>query len=508
MLETKHGGLKPDDFSDVAEARVFCNTVTGELIFTDSFGWMQYDGQRWVASAAAARKLAHTFTDNQIKDASKYLKELHGIAAKAKVDGDTERAAQAGKDIEIAEHYLKFARRVRNTSRLNAMLTESEAILWTDTDALDADSMVLNCEDGTYDLRSGDRRDHDADDLITKMCAGSPDGSDTHGRELWEAFLAKVTGGDGELVRYLQMVSGMAAVGRVFSEVLVLAYGQGGTGKSTFFNTIHAMLGSYSQVIPAELLLCGKDSGKHQTVLLKGARMALCGELESDAEVLSTSAMKRLTSRDPIYGELKFRNGFWFQPSHTIFLYSNHLPQVRQTDSGTTDRLRVVPFDQRIRGTAGEVKDYEGYLIRNAGKYILHWIIQGAVMFLKAGGVLPEPAAVKDLSEKYVQEFDSIGNFLEEYTIAQPGGYVQSRVLYRQYEAYCKDRGERPRSETRFGIDLTERRHLKRDRKGGCRIWLDIVLKSYVTDEFGIRQEDTAKNQREIDAALQRELMG
>ena len=48
------------------------------------------------------------------------------------------------------------------------------------------------------------------------------------------------------MVQYKQQIVGMAAVGRVYMEALIIAYGEGSNGKSTFWNTVARVLGTYS----------------------------------------------------------------------------------------------------------------------------------------------------------------------------------------------------------------------------------------------------------------------
>ena len=73
---------------------------------------------------------------------------------------------------------------------------------------------------------------HNPKNYCTKITRVSPS---EKGRELFEKFLDQITCGDKELQDYLQLVCGMGAVGKVFHENLILAYGSGRNGKSTFF---------------------------------------------------------------------------------------------------------------------------------------------------------------------------------------------------------------------------------------------------------------------------------
>lgn len=50
------------------------------------------------------------------------------------------------------------------------------------------------------------------------------------GRQLWEDALEMFFCGDKELIEYVQMVVGMASIGRVCMEALIIAFGGGRNG--------------------------------------------------------------------------------------------------------------------------------------------------------------------------------------------------------------------------------------------------------------------------------------
>ena len=91
-------------------------------------------------------------------------------------------------------------------------------------------------------------------DLLTKQTAVGP--SD-EGVQIWADALDVFFQGDPELIGYVQRIVGLAAIGQVFVEALVIAYGDGRNGKSTFWNTIARVLGTYSGTISADALTVG-----------------------------------------------------------------------------------------------------------------------------------------------------------------------------------------------------------------------------------------------------------
>ncbi|PGX66826.1 DNA primase, partial [Cutibacterium avidum] len=60
---------------------------------------------------------------------------------------------------------------------------------------------------------------------------------------MWEETLQLIFQADAELIGYVQRICGLAAIGKVMIEALIIAYGDGANGKSTFWNTIARVLG-------------------------------------------------------------------------------------------------------------------------------------------------------------------------------------------------------------------------------------------------------------------------
>jgi putative DNA primase/helicase len=59
---------------------------------------------------------------------------------------------------------------------------------------------------------------------------------------LWLRFLHEASGGDAELVSYLQRFSGYLLTGDTREHALLFIYGPGGNGKSVFLNMVTARL--------------------------------------------------------------------------------------------------------------------------------------------------------------------------------------------------------------------------------------------------------------------------
>ncbi len=91
----------------------------------------------------------------------------------------------------------------------------AKPMLSADVNDLDKNENLLNTPYATYNLTLGisGEQPHDPRDLITKITECSPG---TDGMQIWEDALQLFFCGDTELIEYVQMVVGMAAIGKVY----------------------------------------------------------------------------------------------------------------------------------------------------------------------------------------------------------------------------------------------------------------------------------------------------
>ena len=234
---------------------------------------------------------------------------------------------------------------------------------------------------------------------------------------------------------------GLAVVGRVYQEILIIAYGGGANGKSTFWNTVSRVLGTYSGKLSAETLTVGcKRNVKPEMAELKGKRLIISSEMEEGMR-LNTAVVKQLCSTDEIFAEKKYKAPFAFTPSHTLVLYTNHLPKVGANDDGIWRRLIVIPFNAKIEGN-NDIKNYADYLYENAGGYILKWIIEGAKKAIDADFKTELPQVVKDAIQAYREDNDWLGHFIEERCDVDVSYTEKSGELYQRYREYAVQNGE------------------------------------------------------------------
>ena len=462
------GSLKPDDYSDVGQAKVIALECAQELAYTPGTDFIRFTGKRWEESKPKALGLVIDFLDRQLADANtcvqraqKRLIEL-GVSEEVVLAGGKDLQKQVqGNQMEAffallgALAYKQFVMKRRDMKYIQSAMQASKPMVEIDQNDLDKDENYLNCPDGTYDMAHGmlGRHDHDSDDLITKITAASPG---DEGSALWQETLETIFQGDQELIDYVQRIVGLAAIGEVYQEAMIIAYGDGSNGKSTFWNTIAAVMGSYAGLISADALTVGcKRNVKPELAEVKGMRLLIASELE-EGQRLSTSIVKQLCSTDLIEGEKKYKDPFKFRPTHTLVLYTNHLPRVGATDTGIWRRLIVIPFNARITGNS-DIKNYSKYLVANAAPAIMKWIIQGAQKAIRDNYRLKAPKCVQEAIARYKADNDWMSHFLDECCETGEGMKEKSGELFAAYRAFCGRTNDFCRSTAEFYTSLEQR---------------------------------------------------
>lgn len=418
-----------------------------ELRFVPNVGWHVWDAKRWRVDG-----------DGEVHRRAKQT--VRQIAMDALEEPATKKA----------EAQLKFALKSEARQRLEAMvaLAETDGDVVATVDDLDPDPYALNVDNGTVDLLTGELRDHDQQDHITKLAPVyyDPDAK----APTWDGYLDTIFNGDQELIRFLQRGVGYSLTGSTTAQVMFILHGRGANGKSTFLETVRSMLGDYAQQAPADLLMqarANRGGATPDLARLPGARFVSAVET-GEGRRLDEPLVKQITGGDRIAARRLYRDVFEFTPTHKLWLATNHLPEVRGTDEAIWRRIRLVPFTVTIP----EAKRDKQLAAKLRGELpgILAWSIRGCTDYLADG--LEEPDAVKAATQSYRDEMDELGAFLEERvaieeTLDAARVSVRAAVLFTAYEYWCKDGGISPMSMTAFGRQLGERGLHREKRRDG-----------------------------------------
>ncbi len=397
-----------------------------------------------------------------------------------KVGRDMLHEAADENDRHVRDRLVHHAKKSLNERGVNAMvnLAKTDERVKVSPDLFDSDPYLLNCLNGTVDVRTGTLRVHERDDLITKLApvAYHPEADDSE----WTAFLERVLP-IPELRDFMRMSVGYSAIGNAAEHVMFILYGLGANGKSTFTETIKATLGEYAHRTTTASLSSGGWSSNGPTpdlANLKGRRFTYASESE-EGQRLDEATIKSITGGGTINARHLYGKPFEFEPSHTLWLETNHKPRVRGTDPAIWRRLMLVPFTVSI---PKEQQDrYLPQKLRAQASGVLNWIVRGAWEWHNSEDGLVVPEAVEAATKDYRFEMDRIAQFIQDECLTGAEFEAKLGDLYAAYRLWvgADENTEQVEGKTTFGLRL-EAKGFQKGRASTAartRIWRGIGLK-------------------------------
>ena len=120
---------------------------------------------------------------------------------------------------------------------------------------------------------------------------------------------------------------------------------------------------------------------------------------------------------------------FDFDPQLTLMIAGNNQPSFRGVDEAIRARVVLVPFtvtippEKRDKGLFDKLKA--------EGPAILRWAIDGALQWQKHG--LGVPAKVMAASTEYLDEEDTVGQFIRDELLEVQGHFTSNDDLHQRF---------------------------------------------------------------------------
>ncbi|MDP9364209.1 MAG: phage/plasmid primase, P4 family [Chloroflexota bacterium] len=418
--------------TDLGNAQRLVDRHGEDIRYCGAWGkWLVWDGRRW--------------TVDDTGQIYRYAKEtVRSIYGEAREEQDPDRRKEVAKWGAMSED----ARRVEAMIRM----ARSEEGIAIRPDDLDPDPWLLNCRNGTLDLLTLELRDYRRDDHITKAIevAYEPGAACT----LWLDYPTTTMGGKTHLVDYLQRLVGYFLTGDTREKALPIGWGVGDTGKTTFSETILALLGGdFAMVAPQSTIEAKKHAGgiPNDLARLKGARLVVVSET-AEGMLLDEGRVKALTGGNKITA--RFLNAEWFDyiPEFKLFIETNNKPRIRESGTAIWNRVKLIPFEVVIPKERQDKELKSKLLVELPG--ILAWAVEGCRRWQEGG--LADPEEVKVATKEFRDESDLVGEFLDEMTVADPpdhdgpASHVGTVALYTAFKSWATSRGQHPIAKQTF----------------------------------------------------------
>ena len=360
-------------------------------------------------------------------------------------------------DEDKRKEYLKFVIRMGDRRFRDRLAKDAADGMRISATVFDRHPHLVNCINGTYDLREMIFREHSWEDFLTMQTNFSYSVNQPRCQR-WEQFITEITEGDKEKADYLQRAAGYSILGEQKEECMFILHGKTTrNGKSTFLDAIQHLLGSYATVTPVELIC--KNNGKNRDenaasptlARLKGKRFVTMAESDTSGR-LDESAIKQYTGGEDVTGRELYQMPITFKPQFTMWLSCNDLPAVRDKSIFASERLRVIEFNRHF-SQAEQDKTLKTYFeSQDAMKGIFTWLIAGYFKYLRFG--LNMPKSLRRVVAEYEKDNDLVLQFLEEKCEKEEQYTHKAKSLYESYKMWCKSGGYNVCSIKKFIAEL------------------------------------------------------
>jgi putative DNA primase/helicase len=340
--------------------------------------------------------------------------------------------------------YLKMILRYGQLRYRETMVKDARDKFFISQTDLDKNLDLFNCQNGTYNLRTGEFRHHNPVDLLSKVSSviyipGARS-------EEWERFISEIMLHDAAKISYLQTISGYALTAETSLECCWILYG--GTtrnGKSTFVETLSYLMGNgagYALAMQPQTLAQKQNKDTRQAsgdiARLDGCRFLNASE-PPKRMLFDVALLKTLLGRDSITARHLFEREFEFIPRFKLFINTNFLPVIQDDSLFSSGRINVITFDRHFspqeqdRNLKDKLKTPENI------SGIFNWCLDGLKRFRKSGAIPPK--AVQEATAEYRQSSDKIGNFIQDCLIRAEGKNCAAGSVYQRYSEWCDNNG-------------------------------------------------------------------
>ena len=418
--------------------------------------WRTWDGRRWAL------------------DSGELPRRWMGELAKALLIEAADIHDPAAQSAQVRWALRSQARSVVDNS---LSLAQSLAGVGVGQVEWDADPWALNCENGTIDLRTGQLREHRRRDLVTRLAPVDFHPTGAAKSDAWEKFLAAAVP-DPEVREFLQRAVGYSLTGDTREEKLLFIHGPAAAGKSTFLETVRAVLGDYATTADFETFIRRPAGGgpRNDIARLAGARLVVGIEVQQGA-ALAEGLVKTLTGGDTVAARFLYGETFEFRPTFKLWLAANDAPRVSAEDTGVWRRILRVPFDHVVPPERRDPGLKPRLLADRAA--VLAWAVQGCLAWQKTG--LNPPAAVLAATEEYRESQDDFGEFLADCCELVSAGEATPHELKTAFDRWNSERGAKYSIGPRTFAERLKARGVEPGRNHNGRFWRGIRLLRSVT---------------------------
>lgn len=407
--------------------------------------WFVYDGSRWIPDTGNLKtmELAKKLGDSLVK------------------------YALTIKDEHKRKGYLDYCRKWCNRSTRCTYISDAESVYPIAMSEFDQDIYLLNCINGTINVRTKEFHAHRPEDKLTKLANATYDPTAKSDRFL--RFVDEVMSGDSDKARFLQKSLGYGLTGDTRFECMFIYHGATTrNGKGTLMESTLNVTGDYGLSVRPETI-ASKQSVNSQNptediARLAGVRFANISEPRRGL-VLNEAQIKSMTGNDTLNARFLHENSFDFKPQFKLYVNTNYLPVITDMTLFSSGRIIIIPFDRHFEEWEQDQNLKYEFSKPEVKSAILNWLLDGYELLLAEG--FNQPQSVVDATKSYQHDSDKIQLFAEECLEEDARYEAKTASVYQSYRNWCNSNGCFPENSRNFNQALRTIGDIVRKRPNG-----------------------------------------
>lgn len=358
---------------------------------------------------------------------------------------------------DIRKKFFEYVQKLGDRRVRDRIIKDASGVISINAAQFDANPYLINCLNGTYDLKTCTFKEHDWKDLLTMQTNFNHTVSHDVKCERWEKFIAEVTQGEKDKADFLQRALGYSMLGMSNEECMFILHGKTTrNGKSTLLNTIETMMGDYAKVAPVGMICrCDrqKDAEAATPMLagLKGKRFVTMSE-SNEYGRLDEEKIKQYTGGEEISARALYQSAVTFKPQFTLWLSCNDLPMVTDKSLFASDRIKVVEFNRHFSPSEQDTHLKDELCTQESMSGIFMWLVRGYKRYKKKGLTMSDN--LRGVINQYADDNDLILQFLRDRCVKDTESQIRSKDLYTAFKIWAKSEGNHVLSARKFNSEM------------------------------------------------------
>jgi putative DNA primase/helicase len=231
-------------------------------------------------------------------------------------------------------------------------------------------------------------------------------------------------------------------------EYFLYLYGEGATGKTTFILFLESLATTYTETtlkqlnsnfglenVWAKVLVVSPDEAKSVE------DMSVLKTITSQANTVSVNRKGRPIEDLPFTG--------------SVVMASNEPVFIGNFDGGVERRALIVPCLNEVKPQDRDY-DLKDKLKKQIPAFVQYLLTLDYKDQRKALNAHAQHPRVKELTQSFKDEADSVADFASNRLELKPGHLLPSKALFQNYQLYCLENGRKPKNQLHFARGLKQ----------------------------------------------------